>query len=92
MELILLKEGSPEWEYAWNWLSSHPINNGLENPDIALNNNEAWQYIGSYRHDMQVIHEFRHRCHPVTGEVQFLKLNASPNLGADDIKSTSLIT
>jgi hypothetical protein len=92
MEMILLKEGSPEWEYAWNWLSSHPINNGLENPDVALHNNEAWQYIGSYRHDMQVVHSYRHRNHPVTGDVQFLSLHASPNMNGEDIGKVIQIT
>lgn len=84
--MILLKEGSPEWEYAWNWVSSHPINNGLENPDIAMHNNEAWQYIGSYRHDMQVVHCYRHRNHPVTGDVKFLNVHASSNMNAEDIE------
>jgi hypothetical protein len=88
MEMIILKENCPEWEYAWNWLANHPLNKGLENPDIALHNEEGWQYMGSYRQNGQVIHEFRHRSHPVTDTVQFLKVNASDAMNAEDIEKT----
>jgi hypothetical protein len=88
MEMIILKEKCPEWEFAWNWLANHPLNKGLEQPDIAPNNGEGWQYMGSYRNNAQVIHEFRHRSHPVTNDVQFLKVNASETMNAEDIEKT----
>jgi hypothetical protein len=88
MEMIILKQNCPEWEYAWDWLSNHPLNKDLENPSVALNNEEGWQYMGSYRQNGQVIHEFRHRSHPLTNDVQFLKVNASESMNAEDIEKT----
>jgi hypothetical protein len=85
MEMIVLKQNSPEWEFAWNWLSEHPLNKNLDEPSIAMNNEEAWQYMGSYRHDGKVLHEFRHRNHPTTNEITFLKMNASEKMNAEDI-------
>jgi len=64
MELVLLKIGSAEWEYAWEWLANHPINEGLEDPSTATNENESWMYMGSYKQKDKVISEFRHRNHP----------------------------
>lgn len=88
MEMIILKQNCPEWEYAWEWLANHPLNKDLENPSVAFNNGEGWQYMGSYRQNGQVIHEFRHRSHPVTDDVQFLKVNASESMNAEDIEKT----
>ena len=67
MELVLIKQDSPEWEYMWGWLASHPVNQGLDEPKVAENEGEAWQYMGSYKNKNAVISEFRHRNHPVTG-------------------------
>lgn len=88
MNLILIKPNSPEWEFMWNWLESHPINKGIENPSLALNNEEAWQYMGSYQQGDKVIHEFRHKNHPVTNNIQSLKLNASKLFTSDQILKT----
>lgn len=85
MELILIEPESPEWNYMWEWLANHPINDNLEEPSVALNENEGWQYMGSFKQDDKVIHEFRHRNHPITHTVQSLKLKASDNLTEDQI-------
>lgn len=74
MEFVLLKIGSPEWEYIWNWLENHPINAGIEQPSVALNDGEAWQYIGSYRNGNTVVSELRHRKHPLTNRLELLSL------------------
>ena len=86
MELVLIKQGSSEWEYMWNWLSSHPINEKIAEPSIALNKGESWQYMGSFKQDDKVIHEFRHRLHPRTNTTQTLSLNASDNMNGEDIQ------
>lgn len=88
MEMIILKQDSPEWNFAWEWLANHPLNKGLEIPSLAPNNGEGWHYMGSYRQNGQVVHEFRHRSHPVTDRVEFLKLNASDSMNAEDIEKT----
>lgn len=86
MELVLLVIDSPEWEYAWNWVAEHPINNGLEEPSVALNNGQTWEYMGSYKQGSRVIHSFRHRMHPVTHKVEELNLMASPDFGPEQIQ------
>jgi len=69
MEFVIIKQNTPEWEEMWNWLAKHPINEGLDEPSLATNDNESWQYMGSYRKDDKVISDFRHRNHPVTNNL-----------------------
>ncbi len=76
MDLILLTTG-PEWDYMWDWLSNHPINENVAEPTLAMNNNEAWQYMGTFKQGDRYIHNLRHRCHPITNNVKELCLNAS---------------
>jgi hypothetical protein len=45
MELAIIEIGSTEWNKMWDWLASHPINEGLTEPSVATNNGESWQYI-----------------------------------------------
>lgn len=88
MEMILIREGSPEWEVMWNWLAAHPINAGLDDPSVGLNplNDEYWKYQGSYRGaDGTAVHEFLHRSHPKNNDFTELKVKSSPTLSADDI-------
>lgn len=88
MELILIEPNSPEWDYMWDWIAKHPINNGIENPTAALNQEESWQYMGSFKQDNRVIHSFRHRCHPFDNTRKDLNLTASDNLTDDQILKT----
>ncbi len=67
MNLILVQQNSTEWNYMWDWLADNPINQSLENPSLAINDGEVWQYMGSYQQDTRVIHTFRHRNHPLVG-------------------------
>ena len=88
MERILIKEDSEEKEYMDIWLANHPLNEGIINPKVAYNvkYQEAWEYMGSYRKDMKIFHEFRHRCHPSDDQIHFLELEASENISGKDIK------
>ncbi len=88
MELALIDPSSTEWEFMWNWLASHPINEGLENPSVALNEGQAWQYMGSYKQKERVIHTFRHRNHPVTKGIKNLSVSASKELTPEQISKT----
>lgn len=69
MEAIILKQDSSDWEDAWNWLGNHAINQGLEEPKVAKNVSESWQYMGSYLNKSILISEFRHRLHPKTNNI-----------------------
>lgn len=86
MDVVLIKENSPEWDRMWDWVASHPINEGLEEPSLSLNsaNNEYWQYLGSFRNNGIIIHEFRHASHPLTNSIEYLKKRAD-NVTDEDI-------
>lgn len=86
MELILIEINSPEWDFMWKWLENHPLNQGIENPSQATNENESWQYMGSFKQGERVLHQFRHRNHPVTNKVESVSVNASKELTPDQIK------
>lgn len=76
MEMLIIKRDSPEWNWMWSQLASHPLNEGIEESTVALNtlNGEAWQYMGSYRgKDGTVVSEFRHRSHPFDNERRYIK-------------------
>lgn len=91
MELIFVKRDSPEWNYIWDFVANHPINEGIEEPQTAFYMGEAWQYMGSFKQGDRVIHEFRHRYHPRTQTRQHIKFNASENFTDDQIgKSTKI--
>ena len=85
MELILIEPNSLEWDFMWGWLETHPMNEGIENPSIALHEGQAWQYMGSFRQDNRVLHTFRHRIHPSTNRVERLTLQASDKLTPEQI-------
>ena len=86
MEMIIVKRDSDEWNYMWEHVATHPLNEGLPDTSIAMNQGEAWQYMGSFKQGDKVIHEFRHRLHPKSQKVEYLKFNGNDNLGTDDIE------
>ncbi len=86
MEFVLIKQGSPEWEFMWEWLAKHPINEGLEEPSVALYENEAWMYMGSYNEGDEYIHTFRHRNHPLTKGLINKSLKGNKQITEDQIQ------
>lgn len=89
MNMILIKRDSKEWNLMWEWLAQHPINDGLSEPSIAMNevNGECWQYMGSYRgKGNSAVHTFRHRSHPLDNERKNLSMNSTDALCNDDIE------
>ena len=85
MDIVLIERNTPEWEYMWQWLESHPINEGIEDPREAVNNNESWQYMGSYKQDNKVIHSFRHREHPRDNQRKDINFYASDKFNSEQI-------
>jgi hypothetical protein len=87
MELVLIKPESNEWNYMWDWLASHPLNKDLSDPSTAMSEDqEVWQYMGSFRQNNQTIHEFRHRNHPVTKQREYLKVMCTQTMSDEDIE------
>lgn len=85
MDLVIVERDTAEWDYMWQWLESHPINEGIENPRLALNNGELWQYMGSFKQGDKVIHSFRHRQHPRDNQRKNLNLHASDKFTSEQI-------
>lgn len=86
MEYVLIKPDSNEWSHMWEWIAKHPLNDGINEPTVALNDGEAWQYMGSFRSIKgDVISEFRHRCHPIDNERHYLKMNHENGVAESDI-------
>jgi len=58
-----LSQGSAEWDRAWkllrDWCKQRfgKADVIMENP----HNGEVWQYMGTYKHQGEYRHEFRHR-------------------------------
>ncbi len=85
MDIVIVEQGSPEWDDMWNKLNDHPLNEGLEQPKTAVNNGEAWQYMGSYRQGDKVIHSFRHRQHPRDNKRKDINFYASDKFNSEQI-------
>lgn len=85
MEFVLIKTDCPEWKFIYQWLSDHPLNTNLPEPTIALNENEYWQYMGTFKHNDKAIHSFRHLNHPYTHRVESISVNASIAFNEDSI-------
>ncbi len=88
MQIIFVKRDTPEWDFMWLWLELHAINAGLENPIVAENEGEVWQYMGSFKNSNKTVHEFRHRNHPITNEVYSASLSASDTFTDDQIEKS----
>jgi hypothetical protein len=86
MEFVLIKRDSDEWNFIWSWLEKHPINEGLEQPDVAQNEEEAWQYTGTFKNGKDAVHSLRHKNHPKTNYIINLSLNASDSFSDDQIE------
>lgn len=92
MDLIFVKEDSAEWLFMWLTLELHEINKGIDEPCVAENQGETWQYMGSYRHNRKLIHSFRHRLHPKTNGVKEYSFEASDSFTDDQIDKKVKIT
>jgi hypothetical protein len=86
MEYITVKQDTAEWLFMWLWLELHPINADLDDPMVAFNEGETWQYMGSFKDKTKVIHEFRHRNHPKTNGLYNANLSASDTFSDDQIE------
>jgi hypothetical protein len=77
MELIFIKRDSKEWEYMWDKVAKHPINDGYEEPTLLMYQGEIWQYMGSVKNKSSINHEFRHRNHPKFKKREYIVIPSS---------------
>lgn len=79
---LFVPRDSAEWDYMWDRLAKHYVNEGQEHPTSCYNDEcgEVWQYMGTVRRHIRLFHEFRHRCHPGSGHREYLRLPASERL------------
>lgn len=75
--IFVAARGLPEWDAAWRSLGCALVDCVLGSPrDLAQKcNGEVWQYLYSEHPQGRdyLIHEFRHRCHPVTQRQEVLR-------------------
>ena len=88
MELIFVKPESAEWNDMWDKLSLHPLNEDYPEPSTVLNQGEQWQYMGSFKLDNRILHEFHHRMHPRFERREDVKFPASELLVPEDIQKS----
>jgi len=72
-KICVVQNRSSEWHYMWKMLGDHPINSDLhgkpksdDDPTVAYNEGEMWEYMDTGLHDGEMKHCFRHRFHPKT--------------------------
>jgi hypothetical protein len=85
MDIVIIERDTSEWIDMWEKLEKHPINEGIENPRLALNSGELWQYMGSFRQGDKVIHSFRHRSHPRDNQRKNINFYASDKFNSEQI-------
>lgn len=85
MDFVVIDTNSQEWQYIWDWLSNHPINEGLEEPKEADNQGAKWEYIGSYMLGTSIIHEFLHQMHPKTQGLMKVSVEGSKDFTSEYI-------
>jgi hypothetical protein len=81
-QVLFVQRDTAEWDYMWDRLAKHYVNADQPQPTVCYNADcgEAWQYMGTIRRAHLLFHEFRHRCHPVGGQREYLRLQASERL------------
>lgn len=70
-----------EWRDAWRQMGAHyhaPGETVFEDQETG----ECLQYMGTYLMAGGWTHEFRHRCHPLTGRREVVHLGASVQLAS----------
>ena len=85
MDFVILKQGSPTWEHIWDEIAKNPINNGIDNPSIAMNEGEAWQYMGTILDGTKYLSDFRHRCHPYNSLPKYITIEHPDGIPDEDI-------
>jgi hypothetical protein len=88
MEMLIIKQNSQEWDWMWEYVAAHPINEDIQEPSVAINERESWQYMCSFKHMDKIIHTFRHRLHPRFQRTEHIVFNSSETLTPEDIERT----
>jgi hypothetical protein len=85
MDLVLVEIGSPEWNFIWLYVDSHPINEGIEQASLILTDGVGWEYMGTLMQGDKAIHQVRHKNLPKTDGVYNLTFNASEGFTHEQI-------
>ncbi|MHB9804708.1 hypothetical protein [Pantoea ananatis] len=85
---LLVKHNSEEWHRMWNKLAEHPFNRSLTAPGQTYHGGEDWEYVETLEPPSSgaegcYLHHFRHRCHPVAGNVS-VNISASRRFTPQD--------
>lgn len=82
--VYLVRNKSSEWHYMWLMLGYHPLNENLKgaigsknDPTVAFNDGEAWEYTVTGIQNGAMCHCFRHRNHPKTKQREYVLVRVS---------------
>ena len=85
MDIVIVERETPEWQFIWDYIAKHPINEGIIAPELSTNNGQTWEYMGSYRQGNKVIHSMRHRSHPRDNQRKDITFHASEKFTNEQI-------
>lgn len=79
----LSRADTAEWNHAWRGLGMVLLADGLgDGSDLEQEHaGMVWQYMGSEPGAHGAVHEFRHRCHPLSGHRLYRRVRASEGWG-----------
>jgi hypothetical protein len=87
--LLIVPIESKEWKIMWEKLARHRLNRKIENPHIADNYGDTWQYMESHKSIFGYVHLFRHRLHPKTQRPERVTMKSSFGLNIVPNKYTN---
>lgn len=85
MDLVLVEIGSPEWDYIWDYVDKHPMNEGIKQASLILTDGQGWEYMGTYMQGDKAVHSVRHKNHPVLNTLKTLTFHASESFNKEQI-------
>lgn len=93
---VFVDRGTAEWDLMWQKLARKRINRSLDEPTVADNYGETWQYMESVPRKSRffgtrMLHGFRHRLHPVTGGRVCFWIRASKRFSSDDVDTDAML-
>jgi len=87
--ILLVKRNSNEWHHMWSKLAKHKSNRELQDPTVADNCGEIWEYMETVEtrflwFGKRYIHRFRHRHHPASDSAMSINVLASDTFHPND--------
>ena len=80
-----VKRDSPEWFYMWSRLETGTG----QSRDHTCECGQAWEYMGTWAEEGQVLHNFRHRCGFSHDSRRYVNVVASDLFVKEEVKAVT---